>query len=58
MLDLECLHSDRGRKSFRLTGKVHNYAVSIRQLGMHFPLDQGESVADATVGSREVGQFV
>jgi hypothetical protein len=47
LVDLKCLRSEGGGQAFGLAGEIHDYAILVRQLGMHPPLDQCESAADA-----------
>lgn len=37
---------------------VHDHTISVRELGMHLPFDQGESPADTVVGSLEVVEAI
>src|SRR5438874_8387747 len=57
-VDLKCLRSHGGGQAFGLAGKIHGHTIPVRQLGMHLPLDQGESAADAMVSSGEVGEVI
>src|SRR6266480_1875126 len=55
-VDLKCLRSKGGGQAFGLAGEIHDHTILVGQLGMHLPLDQGESAADAMVSSGEVGE--
>jgi len=52
------LRSHGGGQAFGLAGEIHGHTVPVRQFGMHLPLDQGQSAADAMVSSGEVGEIV
>jgi len=52
------LRSKGGGQAFGLAGEIHGHAILVRQLGMHFPLDQGEAAADTVVSSGESGEAI
>src|SRR5215475_8225007 len=57
-VDLKCLRSEGGGQALGCASEIHGHAILVRQLGMHLPLDQGESAADAVVSSGEIGEPV
>ena len=58
LIDLKCLRSEGGGQAFGLAGEIHGHTILVGQLGMHLPLDQGESAADAMVSSGEAGEVI
>src|SRR5947207_962936 len=52
------MHSHGGGQAFGCAGEIHDDTVPVRQLGMHLPLDQRESAADAPVTSGDVGKVI